>query len=114
VLLELHLEVAVDGRRHVEVHAAARLHVLADVVSVEVDLVGGVALDRDVDPAALLVGELLDAADRLGVLDLDGRRAGGRRVARAGRADDDHGCDGYDDGDAEQREALSAGHAAEG
>src|SRR5204863_4950793 len=64
-LLQLDLEDAGDGRRDVELDLPARLDVHADVIAVEVDLVGDVGLDDEPDVVTLGEGEILNAADRL-------------------------------------------------
>src|SRR3954469_16353222 len=110
VVLELDDELAVDLGRELEVRGAALRDVLVHVVAVEVDLVGGVALDGQVDRPALLERDVLDAADRLRVADDDrgGAGAPGRRRVAAASADDDRGDGDDDHGGAEQREAGGA------
>jgi hypothetical protein len=82
-----------------------------DVVAVEVDLVGGIALDGQIDGAALLEGDVLDAADGLGVLHDDRRRPGVLgRVRRAAGADDHDRDDEDDERQPKHDEPLIARH----
>ncbi len=78
--LELDLEDALEIGREVELHRAARLDVLADVVAVDVDLVGRIGFDDELHVLALVEREIGDPADGLAVLDRD------RRLRRALRA----------------------------
>src|SRR3954452_10947830 len=70
-VLELDLRVARAGRLDHELDRAALRDFLVLVGRVHVDLVGGVGVHRQGERAALLELDLLDAADRLGVLDVD-------------------------------------------
>jgi hypothetical protein len=58
--LQLDLEHPFDGRRDVELDAATGLNVLADVVTVEVDLIADVRLDPEADVVALVEAQVLD------------------------------------------------------
>src|SRR5689334_22205171 len=79
-VLELDLEDAGNRRRQVEADGAAGRDILADVVAVEVDLVGNVGFDPEADRFAGVVGQLLDASPRLAALD-DHYRHPGRGAA---------------------------------
>src|SRR3954452_20043337 len=78
--LELDHEAPVDCGREAEGDLSVGGDVLVDVVAVDVDLLGRVRVDGEVDGVALVDVDVLDAPDGLLVLDVDRHGARGRRA----------------------------------